>query len=595
MGHPRRHRVSIHAPRAGGDAGASATLRRMPSFNPRPPRGGRLRALAAFPCATRFNPRPPRGGDPVRLRRLWAPVSVSIHAPRAGGDGERSSAEGRDRFQSTPPARGATRQAGAGSVIERVVVSIHAPRAGGDSQRWSPSSMRGARPPRFSDSVFQSTPPARGATAFWDPRDGGSSGFNPRPPRGGRPGSISRRRGAQEFQSTPPARGATGPLTATVSMRGGRPYCAPPISCTCFNPRPPRGGDQGIRIQIHGRSFNPRPPRGGRRAVQRLASCRDSPFQSTPPARGATVTCSLMCQRQPSHSPRNKECFNPRPPRGGRRPAPARRSVRLSTRFNPRPPRGGRRRVVGSHQLYVRRFNPRPRAGGDSPTPRFSPRHVFQSTPPARGATTLARRGTKDRPPFAFGLHIGFNPRPPRGGRPGRFGQIRDVTCVEFQSTPPARGATARLRFNTSGPSRVSIHAPRAGGDEVRIRRPLLDLGFQSTPPARGATTHLGERIRVHARGATSAGIHAPRAGGDPTLVPAIHANVFQSTPPRGGATSCGPRDRVSIHAPRAGGDRVRGVRSSWRSDVSIHAPRAGGGRYRPPANRSTPPRGGRA
>ena len=57
---------------------------------------------------------------------------------------------------------------------------------------------------------------------------------------------------------------------------------------------------------------------------------------------------------------------------------------------------------------------------------------VFQSTPPARGATA-ARRST-------LGHSLYFNPRPPRGGRPGEnHVDYRDVY--------------------------ISIHAPREGGD----------------------------------------------------------------------------------------------------------------------------------
>ena len=57
--------------------------------------------------------------------------------------------------------------------------------------------------------------------------------FNPRPPRGGATWwPISSGAGASLFQSTPPARGAT---RARSTWRGNAPY---------FNPRPPRGGRQ---------------------------------------------------------------------------------------------------------------------------------------------------------------------------------------------------------------------------------------------------------------------------------------------------------------------------------------------------------------
>ena len=54
--------------------------------------------------------------------------------------------------------------------------------------------------------------------------------------------------------------------------------------------------------------------------------------------------------------------FNPRPPRGGRRPP--KRSPPRPRHFNPRPPRGGRQ--MGSRGFCKRRqnFNPRPPRGG---------------------------------------------------------------------------------------------------------------------------------------------------------------------------------------------------------------------------------------
>ena len=169
---------------------------------------------------------------------------------------------------------------------------------------------------------FQSTPPARGATyyllckhRFRDisihaPREGGDHGccvipqthrhFNPRPPRGGRPVWVLRNTSRCTFQSTPPARGATAAV------------CDLYQNCGYFNPRPPRGGRliaSNQNSQPH--DFNPRPPRGGRPlttycyaawhniSIHAPREGGDHPcsppsilkfsFQSTPPARGATV------------------------------------------------------------------------------------------------------------------------------------------------------------------------------------------------------------------------------------------------------------------------------------------------------------------
>ena len=61
--------------------------------------------------------------------------------------------------------------------------------------------------------------------------------FNPRPPRGGRLSEYIISGMVRIFQSTPPARGATAKRTLWTLWSG------------YFNPRPPRGGRQGIPRQ----------------------------------------------------------------------------------------------------------------------------------------------------------------------------------------------------------------------------------------------------------------------------------------------------------------------------------------------------------
>ena len=210
----------------------------------------------------------------------------------------------------------------------------------------------------------------------------------------------------------------------------------------------------------------------------------------------------------------------------------------------------------------------------------------FQSTPPARGATPAVESAPRAR--------TRFNPRPPRGGR--RYSSMACCGISSFQSTPPARGATAGRRTCRPG-ARVSIHAPRAGGDTRsrprwarrscfnprpprggRQRAALELLGkylFQSTPPARGATPSINISIAPAA-----VSIHAPRAGGDFSWYSSISLIVVSIHAPRAGGDS-GRRLRslgfgVSIHAPRAGGDAVN-ADDVLRQLVSIHAPRAGG------------------
>ena len=167
------------------------------------------------------------------------------------------------------------------------------------------------------------------------------------------------------FQSTPPERGAT-----------SFTWCIQKYTC-CFNPRPPRG-------ERHNR--NNRNNRNGR-------------FQSTPPERGATRRGRnrLIDDDVSIHAPREGSDirkFN---------------LLKLFFRFNPRPPRGERR----------------PQGLNYIPPP------PFQSTPPERGATITIinpaemdgvsihapREGSDDRPDRRVNITHCFNPRPPRGER----------------------------------------------------------------------------------------------------------------------------------------------------------------------------------
>ena len=179
-----------------------------------------------------------------------------------------------------------------------------------------------------------------------------------------------------------------------------------------FRSTPPRGGrPYRLHHQAGLDDFNPRPPRGGRRSRNRAAAQRQKGFQSTPPARGATISStapSLVCINFNPRAPQQTIDFNPRPPRGGRRCCGA--GCRARMYFNPRPPRGGRR-PKNRGKYNVVHFNPRPPRGGRRfPVAVVSWATIFQSTPPARGATALCCSS--------------------------------DLTIRQFQSTPPARGAT---------------------------------------------------------------------------------------------------------------------------------------------------------
>ena len=156
--------------------------------------------------------------------------------------------------------------------------------------------------------------------------------------------SRSKRLSKRTFQSTLPARGATDPLTNVA------------ISCGSISIHAPRtGSDRNtshtISTQEH---FNPRSPHGERH-LQALKVVTDKAFQSTLPARGATLHAYNDALQQ----------------------------------------------AISIHA---------PRTGSDAPFAAINPPTIgFQSTLPARGATKRSRAGG------ASGAH--FNPRSPHGER----------------------------------------------------------------------------------------------------------------------------------------------------------------------------------
>ena len=101
-----------------------------------------------------------------------------------------------------------------------------------------------------------------------------------------------------------------------------------------------------------------------------------------------------------------------------------------------------------------------------------------------------------------------------------------------FQSTPPARGAT-RLLSRKVGSTYISIHAPREGGDKARQLINIIYPDFNPRPPRGGRPpgVHGKNLVRLIS-------IHAPREGGDINIDLFSHGKqLFQSTPPARGAT----------------------------------------------------------
>ena len=118
-----------------------------------------------------------------------------------------------------------------------------------------------------------------------------------------------------------------------------------------------------------------------------------------------------------------------------------------------------------------------PREGGDQEMALASEAvDVFQSTPPARGATNYT----------------------------SLF-----IVCRVFQSTPPARGATKFPRSQL-GLAVISIHAPREGGDAEYDPIENYNRLISIHAPREG-----GDVASVAVEHIISISIHAPREGGD--------------------------------------------------------------------------------
>ena len=124
--------ISIHAPREGGDDRCCWREIRPTNFNPRPPRGGRLLKKKLSRQKTKFQSTPPARGATTYQWQQVVQILISIHAPREGGDGNMS-----DKLENIRISIHAPREGGDGVTTSTAMVqeiSIHAPREGGDSK-----------------------------------------------------------------------------------------------------------------------------------------------------------------------------------------------------------------------------------------------------------------------------------------------------------------------------------------------------------------------------------------------------------------------------------------------------------------------------
>mgnify|MGYP007104507288 CR=1 FL=1 len=193
-----------------------------------------------------------------------------------------------------------------------------------------------------------------------------------------------------------------------------------------------------------------------------------------------------------------------------------------------------------------------------------SARLLFQSTLPARGATSVIgvpcasavisihapRTGSDWKLCKSISASIYFNPRSPHGERQRRF----PLCSAKAYFNPRSPHGERRGRDALARAARaISIHAPRTGSDAIRIFSDVYMHGIS---------------------------IHAPRTGSDCQLfnICAIR-KVFQSTLPARGATiSCKISlmfRRFQSTLPARGATRSKNNRN-YTSCISIHAPRTG-------------------
>ena len=273
-------------------------------------------------------------------------------------------------FQSTLPAGEAT--FGKSTFMQFLYISIHASRGGSDKISWTACQSLGDFNPRFPRGKRP------GSILYHSSRQD----FNPRFPRGKRPFTHSIYAESQREISIHASRGGSDYRSSCILVptadfnprfpRGKRreiPRTLPPARN--FNPRFPRGKRQTwIQQPSLSMDFNPRFPRG-KRPVIILMARYTAIFQSTLPAGEATgrYFCCIECTDISIHASRGgSDCSNASlmvsvPPFQSTLPAGEATILPGPSRipdyhFNPRFPRG-KRLHNGVEYNSARHFNPR--------------------------------------------------------------------------------------------------------------------------------------------------------------------------------------------------------------------------------------------
>ena len=203
-------------------------------------------------------------------------------------------------------------------------------------------------------------------------------------------------------------------------------------------------------------------------------------------------------------------------PRMGSDP-PIRAKMTTSHIFQSTPPHGERLTCFLIKAGLIN-FNPRPRMGSDHHRFGYIPRRSY------------------------------FNPRPPHGER--RQYSQRSRPSDIFQSTPPAWGATT-LEATIRGDNTISIHAPRMGSD-VSCECISARQAYFNPRSRMGSDVVVVEFFRRE-----SISIHAPAWGATIAIYLRKRRRFISIHAPAWGATAqmseYRPVEIISIHAPAWG------------------------------------------
>ena len=412
-------------------------------------------------------------------------------------------------------------------------------------------------------------------------------------------------------------------LVSIHAPRGERPprVVSSGSGCTCFNPRPPRGERPGRRPVAPVRSsppcFNPRPRTGSGRRVARAVP-RGVTVSIHAPARGAALRLPLMPTPDQTK-------FQSTPPHGERRSTAGAAAVPGSSGFQSTPPCGERRGIRAPGRLDLRVSIHAPARGAAAACDLSSPvRCPHQSSTPESAIyliakalvtstqikqfqPTLSRRGDTEGEHNL--LPKLFQPTPPRERR--RAEARRHGRWV-VSTHASARGPLP-LGRRAKGPPKV--FQPARGGDRAHPHFHLYGVSTRAPAPKRHDFPHhirLAERVSIHAperratarprrtEGAADVSTHAPALGAarmrspwrqtarcfNPRSPPgaaltnsaqfATHSQ-FQSTSPHGERRTCSPRLPIRIRCfnSRPGtGAAVRQVHGCGRVElISTRAP----------------------